>query len=73
MWVLGGYKRLSGTGSDTRSSFYNDVWYSSNGSNWIQATSSANWSERWGLKCLVFEDKIWVLGGQADGETKNIL
>ena len=70
MWVMGGGQSCC-SNSAGHLPYHNDVWYSSNGVSWTQATSNANWSDRWGHKCLVFEDKIWVLGGQSDGETKN--
>ena len=33
------------------------------GDNWIEATNSANWSGRNGHASVVFNDKMWVLGG----------
>lgn len=53
MWVIGG----------TNGSLQNDVWYSIDGTAWIQATGSANFSARRGLASLVFENKMWVIGG----------
>ena len=43
----------------------NDIQYSSDGSNWTQATSNADWSARTGTASLVFDNKIWILGGSA--------
>ena len=57
IWVLGG------TDGNNSSSFYSDVLFSSNGSNWEQATGDANWSARRGHTSVVFGNKIWVLGG----------
>jgi len=66
IWVLGGY--VSSAGQDRR----NDVWYSSDGANWICATESAGWSKRYYHTAVVFDNKIWVLGGNAtDGSRKN--
>ncbi|MBE8190524.1 MAG: hypothetical protein HAW58_06740 [Candidatus Thioglobus sp.] len=57
MWVIGG---AGGTGAgDTR----NDVWSSSDGINWDQATANASWSARFEHTSLVFDNKIWVIGG----------
>jgi len=39
IWVMGGW-------SDDYERYYNDVWYSSDGVNWIRATASAGWLER---------------------------
>jgi len=54
MWIAGGY--CNGTPM-------NDVWYSFNGSHWLRATSSAAWSPRYGHVSLVYNNKIWVMGG----------
>ena len=61
MWVLGGI------GYPTDGLIFNDVWYSSNGVNWTQATSSAPWSKRAGHTSVIFDNKIWVLSGQPSG------
>jgi hypothetical protein len=52
VWVLGG------EGSTLKT----DVWYSSDGVNWTQATSNA-WSSRRGHASVVYDNKIWVFGG----------
>jgi len=33
--------------------------------NWIQATASANWDTRYGHTSVVFDDKMWIIGGYA--------
>ena len=38
--------------------------------NWTQSTASAGWSARLMLTCVVFDDKLFVLGGD-DGSKKN--
>ena len=43
----------------------NDVWSSSNGINWAQATSSAPWSKRWGHELVALRTKLFVIGGLA--------
>jgi len=53
MWVMGGYNGV----------FLNDVWSSSNGINWTQATAAAGWSGRQGHTSLVYDNKMWVMGG----------
>jgi hypothetical protein len=64
MWVLGGY--------DT-TNLLNDVWYSSNGTNWSLATGSAPWSKRAVTASLVYDSKMWVLGGEiATGDTNDV-
>ena len=58
MWVLGG---AIGTGVNT--TYNNNVWSSSNGTSWTQATASADWSARELHTSIAFDNNIWVLGG----------
>jgi len=57
MWVLGGMGGTDGT------AHYNDVWWSVDGSNWTQATNAAPWAQRGMLQSIVFDNKMWVIGG----------
>jgi hypothetical protein len=57
MWVI--------AGSDGYS-IKNDVWYSSDGIAWTKAVDSANFPKRRGHTSVVFNSKIWVIGGLAD-------
>lgn len=60
MWILGGLENYySGTGKNLR----NDVWSSPDGVRWHQQCAEAPWSPRAFHQAVVFEDKIWVLGG----------
>lgn len=54
MWIMGG------SGS---SKFFNDVWSSSDGAHWTQATASAGWSPRMQFCATVFNGEMWVMGG----------
>ena len=56
MWVIGGHRR-------SIPSDINEVWYSSDGSNWIQATAHAPWQARRAHCSVVYDNKMWVLGG----------
>ncbi|MBT4644453.1 MAG: hypothetical protein HOC09_37110 [Deltaproteobacteria bacterium] len=38
--------------------------------NWTQATSNADWAAREGHTAVVFDNKMWILGG-SDGSNKN--
>ena len=58
MWVMGG-RASAGSTTD-----YNDVWSSSDGITWTQATASAGWSARDNHASVVFDNKIWVMGGR---------
>lgn len=59
MWVYGGYGGVDDCASGSR----NDVWWSSDGVNWTQATASAPWACRWQLSYGVYDNKLWVVGG----------
>jgi hypothetical protein len=58
MWVLGG--RDNG-------GLLNDVWSSSDGVAWAQATSAAPWNARASFGALVFNGQLWVMGGYYGG------
>lgn len=57
MWVLGGSAGVS------PGLFLNDVWYSSDGISWTQATANAAWSARDDHSVITFDNKLWVMGG----------
>lgn len=46
-WVMGGYAVSGEVGDEV-----NDVWYSSDGENWTQATANAAWSDRYTFPVL---------------------
>jgi N-acetylneuraminic acid mutarotase len=60
IWVIGGLE-----GDPTRD-LKNDVWSSSDGISWASATLSAPWSPRDGHASVVFDGKMWVMGGVVD-------
>ncbi len=60
MWLLGGTENYY-FGDDK--SLKNDVWYSSDGKTWKQATANAGWSPRAYHQATVLNDKIYVFGG----------
>ena len=41
----------------------NNVWSSSDGSSWILATAAASWSARYLNTSVMYDDKMWVIGG----------
>ena len=61
LWLLGG-----NNGSTT-----NQVWTSSNGADWSQA-SFPSWSARASHSSTVFKDKLWVLGGDSGGASNQV-
>ena len=59
MWFMGGWYngRLKGHSAS------NQVWSSTDGKKWDQATSAAGWTPRIASAVVVFKDKMWLLGG----------
>ena len=58
IWVIGGVIVKDATGVNL-----NDVWFSSDGRAWQQATADASWKPRSNFGTVVFNDKMWLLGG----------
>ena len=59
MWMMGGWYngRLPGHSAG------NQVWSSSDGANWDRVTEAAEWSPRLAAGAVVFNDRMWILGG----------
>ncbi len=60
LWLLGGIEDYY---FGTDKSLKNDVWYSSNGKDWSQATANAGWSPRAYHQAAVLNGKMYVFGG----------
>ncbi len=58
IWVMGGLGF-----EETDLYIMNDVWSSSDGQNWIQITDDAPWSPRDEHGAVVYDNKMWILGG----------
>ncbi len=54
--------KLVATGGRTDSEKLNEVWVSTDGENWTQ-TNSSDFPARYGHESLVFDNKVWVMGG----------
>ena len=63
IWVIGGNSSYS-SGSE-----FNDIWYSEDGANWTQASDHTNINGRYGHKMVVFDNKMWILGGKDATDT----
>jgi len=66
IWVFGGYDGGN----------YNDVWYSSDGTGWIKVldndpSDTSRWSPRANFGAVVFDNKMWVFGGENGGNAFN--
>src|SRR5688572_7222748 len=58
MWVIAGSQIRAPYGP------VNDVWYSTDGVNWSRATGNAGFPARTGHASVVFDGKLWVIGGK---------
>jgi len=58
IWVIGGAHYEAGL------EVLNDVWYSTDGVSWFEATASAPWQSRYRHTSVVFDNKMWVIGGE---------
>lgn len=59
LWILGG-SHYDGAGG---SHDLNDIWYTWDGVTWIQVCLEAPWHGRRGHTTVVYDNKLWVLGG----------
>ena len=62
MWMMGGWfnGRLPGHSAS------NQVWSSTDGVKWSQATDAAGWSPRLAAAIVEFNGKMWLLGGSTN-------
>ncbi|MBI2191454.1 MAG: galactose oxidase [Planctomycetes bacterium] len=60
MWVLGGTENFY---DHSDPMVKNDVWSSADGKSWKQVTGGAGWSKRAHGQAVVFDNRIWMLGG----------
>lgn len=67
IWVIGGRNLGDIEGSWECApwfvQYFNDVWSSLDGENWVQETEAAPWAPRSLHAAVVYDDKIWVMGG----------
>jgi hypothetical protein len=71
VWLLGGgtYE----TPELPHYGFYNDVWSSADVVNWEQHTDAAPWRPRVYVNVAVFDERMWVFGGQtAEGNSNDV-
>lgn len=60
IWIIGGLDTNIGQ-------FRKDIWYSEDGRNWFPGNTSLDFLDgRGGQNAVVFDDKIWIMGG-SDG------
>ncbi|MEO9872660.1 Kelch repeat-containing protein [Ekhidna sp.] len=69
MWVIGG---LGFSESNTSASNpLNDVWYSEDGFTWTEATGEESFGARYRHTSVVFDNKMWVIGGDIASSSAN--
>ena len=71
LWLIGGLYTSGGNGIGPKTSEF-EVWHSYNGMEWSHAVSPPPWQSRLGHACVVYDGRIWLLGGQ-DLNTGNSL
>lgn len=64
LWVLGGV----GGDSPDYTQNYSDIWSSENGKDWVKITDKTPWGPRRAHESVVFDNKIWIIGGVTTGE-----
>lgn len=60
MWILGGTADFYKNNDTT---LFNDVWSSADGKEWKLELANAPWSKRAHAQAVVFDNKIWLMGG----------
>jgi hypothetical protein len=66
LWLFGSANHVDEKfGTDQ---FLNDVWSSEDGLNWTQVTASAPWSPRDEPMVVVYDDQLFMLGGQGHAD-----
>jgi hypothetical protein len=63
MWVIGGLTRIS-LSAGIITSHSNDLWSSADGTTWEKATENTLFPPRCYHSSLVYDDKLWVIGGR---------
>ncbi len=64
MWAIGG-------ASGPVTTYYSDVYSSSNGSNWDKVTGNAPFGGRYGSQVLSYNGQLWLIGGNNSGSLMN--
>ncbi len=71
IWLLGG--GTYDTPKQPHYVYYNDIWCSSDAIRWERQRPEAPWKPRVYHNVAVFDDRMWILGGQtADGNSNDV-
>ncbi len=60
IWVIGGEVRNDSSAPDLN---FNDVWYTADGTNWIELVDAADWPARSRFTSTIFDNKLWIATG----------
>ena len=68
MWLVGGLNGNNLSFSNGQvpyadAEYFNDIWYSEDGSTWIEALRRAPWHPERSQQLAVFQGKMWLIGG----------
>lgn len=66
LWLLGGAADIQP--DFTARKLFNDVWSSTDGIHWTEETGAAPWSPRDSPHVVVFQDALYLLGGQGKAD-----
>ena len=69
LWVLGGTSFFRTPQNPPQ--YYNDVWYSEDGETWVRAVENASWEARSRFAGVVFNEKMWIFGGEGFTNVKD--
>ncbi len=61
IWLMGGYSSPTNGSGGTQAT--NEVWFTTNGTEWQRANQAAPFGNRTGCRAEVFRDQIWLVGG----------
>ena len=62
LWLFGGADHVDQHGGSDH--YLNDIWKSDDGLHWMQVTDAAAWSPRDDANVVIFNDQLYLLGGQ---------
>jgi len=60
IWLFGG------SDGKTNQTYYNDIWNTSNGRNWVRIRQTTSWTERILYAAVVDDKRMWLIGGNYD-------
>lgn len=61
LYIIGGKQGVSSSGT----TFYNDVWTSTDGATWTQVITGTNFPARTRHKVISYDGKLWLIGGES--------